>query len=130
MTADTDDGKIGMVFTRRGDTKPETPNTDPSEEPDGKCGDNIYWSFVEDTLYLYGTGSTYDYTNTTDIPWFSIGVDIDFVVIGEGITRIGDGAFYKCQMVSVELPTTLTTIGYLSFGFCPYLGCLIISTSQ
>ena len=129
LEVEIDDGLLNMVFTRQGDSAPLAPPEDPSENADGKCGTNVYWRFEEDTLYLSGTGSTYDYSSTDDIPWYSLGAEIDYVVVGEGITRLGDGALYKCQMISVSLPTTLQSIGYLTFGFCPYLGYVEIPDS-
>lgn len=43
------------------------------------------------------------------------------VVIPEGVTAIGDHAFMGSKIESVELPKTLTSIGYCSFSHCKNL---------
>ncbi len=43
------------------------------------------------------------------------------VVIPEGVTIIGDHAFMHSKIESIELPTTLTRIGYCSFADCMLL---------
>ena len=43
------------------------------------------------------------------------------VVIPEGVTIIGDHAFMHSKIASIELPETLTRIGYCSFADCMLL---------
>ncbi len=45
-------------------------------------------------------------------------------VIGEGVTAIGNYAFYNSPMVALNLPSTLTAIGTGSFGSCSSLTCV------
>ena len=46
-------------------------------------------------------------------------VDIESVVIPEGVISIGRDAFYKCNsLVEVKLPVTLQTIGVAAFSNC------------
>lgn len=44
------------------------------------------------------------------------------VTLPDGVTFIGDGAFYSCnQITTVNLPSTLTNIGYKAFSHCEKL---------
>lgn len=78
----------------------------------GTCGDNLKWSFDGSvTLTISGTGAMYSYTADT-IPWDDALQDIRTVVIGEGVTTIGDNAFNGFYNISsLTLPSTLTKIG-------------------
>ena len=41
------------------------------------------------------------------------------ITLPEGLTKIGDRAFYQCrQLQEIALPASLTSIGKLSFGWC------------
>lgn len=48
------------------------------------------------------------------------------VVVPEGVIAIGDHAFMYSDMESIELPSTLTSIGYCSFSDCKNLKRLVI----
>mgnify|MGYP004632374537 FL=1 len=48
------------------------------------------------------------------------------VVVPEGVTSIGDHAFMYSNMESIELPSTLTSIGYCAFSDCKNLKRLVI----
>lgn len=48
------------------------------------------------------------------------------VVIPEGVTIIGDHAFFHSKITSIELPKTLRRIGYCSFSDCRNLKWLEI----
>lgn len=100
-----------------------------AEEGDtsGTCGDNLTWSLDSDgTLTISGTGDMWDYshygTPRNPAPWVTMGQwnwennTINKVVIGEGVTSVGDEAFQYCNVISeVEFPSTLKTIGEAAF---------------
>lgn len=48
------------------------------------------------------------------------------VVVKEGVTAIGDHAFMYSNMKSIELPSTLLSIGYCAFSCCNNLKRLVI----
>ena len=49
----------------------------------------------------------------------------------EGVSKIGDYAFYKCQyLTEVELPASVTEIGKGAFEKCTMLETLTLSTSR
>ena len=99
----------------------------------GKCGDNVSWSYDESsgTLTLSGSGAMYDY-KTFDIgknnfteaaPWMENYWDrIQSVVVDEGVTTIGNYAFFSSEdLTSVSLPSSLTSIGEQAFYDCSKL---------
>ena len=111
----------------------------------GPCGTNATWSYDSSTktLTISGTGAMTDYVfqNATDgvsktnAPWSrdasnpSWPDDITKIVIGEGITNIGNYAFISSTAEKVELPTTLETIGSSAFQECSNLKYIIFPAS-
>ena len=80
----------------------------------GKCGDNLYWGYANDTLTITGTGAMYD-----ERPWGLLVDKIQKIVLPTGITHIGNDAFQDCLgLRDIDLPYTLETIGDYSFNGC------------
>ena len=87
-------------------------------------GDNISWSIEGTTLIISGSGPMQDYEyiqgdngGISTAPW--IGESFSEVIVEEGVTSIGDYAFYCCNdMVSIELPEGVTRIGEEAFLEC------------
>lgn len=85
----------------------------------------ITWSYdsSSNTLTLSGTGAIHDYKGSssyddlyTNRPWQSYAATAKKIVIGEGITRVGNQAFNAFKLVeAIELPQTLTSIGQYAF---------------
>ena len=94
----------------------------------GKCGENCTWAFYEGgTLRISGTGDMYDYKSADPdcAPWRSY--KIKSVIIGEGITSIGDYAFSLCSNLSdVSISDSVKSIGKDSFSYCSALTKIII----
>ena len=84
----------------------------------GTCGNSLTWELdSEGILIISGSGKMKDYTANNKNPWASRSVKK--VIINEGVTSIGNRAFYNCKTISaVEIPVSITTIGSMAFGFC------------
>lgn len=105
----------------------------------GRCGDNITYTFDNNTktLSLSGTGATYDYEEGSN-PFYG-NTEIKNIVVDEGITEIGkyffcncynakdlslseglktisDGAFKNCKSLELDyIPNGVTVIGSKAF---------------
>lgn len=88
------------------------------------------WSLQDGTLIITSQGAMQDYTSARETPWFSDRADIRKIVVQNGVTSIGDYAFYGCENVtSVTLPATVTQIGKLAFYGCGSLNTLTLPDS-
>lgn len=68
-------------------------------------------------------GMQIDLTNTnglTTIPRnaFYEGFYLTVIMLPEGLTSIGEGAFYRCKFSTIRIPSTVTSIGDCAFDFC------------
>lgn len=64
------------------------------------------------TLTISGNGDIGNFFLTSSSHWLLYKDDIVNVVLEEGITRIGDFAFYGCtSLVNISIPTTIISIG-------------------
>ena len=83
----------------------------------GTCGENLTWVYDDfsKTLTISGTGEMYDYEEDS----YQWEYTMEKVVIEEGVTSIGDYAFYYYgHLESVTIPDSVTSIGKLAFFFC------------
>jgi hypothetical protein len=63
-------------------------------------------------------------------PWFDRRYEIREVVIKDGVTEIGDHAFWGCSnLTSVTIPNSVTEIGDYAFSGCSNLTSVIIGNS-
>ena len=89
----------------------------------GKCT----WTLDGTHLTISGNGKMADYDPySSRAPW---GTDITAVTIEEGVTTIGDYAFYNCDLTSVIIPDSVTSIGDRAFASCDVLASVIIPDS-
>ena len=62
----------------------------------GTCGNELTWKFEGNTLTISGSGEMDNYSQSAGIttaPWNSYAKKISNVVIGSGVTSIGEYAF-------------------------------------
>ena len=82
----------------------------------GTTGDCTWTLDSDGVLTISGNGKMEDYAhdfNGTRAPW---GFSITDVIIEDGVTRIGDGAFYHCEsLTSVTIPDSVIEIGQSAF---------------
>ena len=103
--------------------------------PSGNCGatgheTDVVWVLTGEspnyTLTISGTGYMEDYDNS-DAPWYSICEEITTVVIGAGVTSIGNYAFSGCSgLTSVTIPASVTSIGEGVFEYCENLATITV----
>ena len=89
----------------------------------GSCGAHLTWSYANRVLTISGYGDMTNYDNNGyTVPWSSYSMLMTTVVLPEGITSIGTGAFAFCSyLTSVNIPSTVTTIGDRVFASCSKL---------
>lgn len=69
----------------------------------GKCGDNVNYVLDDNgTLIISGTGPMENYSDLDDYrdPWFQSRSTIKKIVIENGVTSIGHGAFLECESLT------------------------------
>ena len=89
--------------------------------------DNLTWMLYDDgKLTISGTGAmkNYDYDNRS--PAYN-NLNVKKIVIEDGVTSIGDDAFYNCSnLTSITIPKNVTSIGNLVFYGCNSLTSITI----
>ena len=90
----------------------EVTTTAPSQKIEGRCGDNAIYSYDEATrtLTISGTGAMWNGTKYSHLG------NVDKIVIGKGITVIGEDAFSPFIVGSAEISDTVRTVGTEAFG--------------
>ncbi|MBE6572958.1 MAG: hypothetical protein E7652_01025 [Ruminococcaceae bacterium] len=117
------------------ETEPET-TAEPEPEKEvfvaektGSVG-SITWEYGDGALIFGGSGAIPDYTLSSYAPWTGECEIITKVIIGDGITKIGNCAFAWCDtLVSVTIPETVTEIGTSAFYKCAFMKNITIPSS-
>ncbi len=96
----------------------------------GTHGDNLSWNFdaTTFTLTIYGTGPM-ESVAYNEYPWYEYIPEIENIVIKEGVTTIGESAFYECGFENITIPNTVTTIGKSAFMHCDNYKSITIPSS-
>lgn len=95
----------------------------------GTLGDNLQWSFSDGTLTVTGSGDMADIPEMERAPWYDLRNEIYRVVLPEGLTSVGNMAFYECKKLqSVVIPNSVTRIGNFAFAYCENLEMLNLGT--
>ena len=95
----------------------------------GSCGDNITWTIKDGVLTLSGKGDIPDYPDD-DPSYYTERERITSIVIKDGITGIGQYAFYDLRKVTeVTIPDTVTGIYLRAFQYCSALESVTIPKS-
>ncbi|MBE6606257.1 MAG: hypothetical protein E7635_04400 [Ruminococcaceae bacterium] len=97
-------------------------------EKDMSCGDNAVWSYDKKTktLTISGSGDVYDFA-PHGAGWSNYDEEIEAIVIENGITSIGENAFYYCiSAQKVTIPDSVNDIGRNAFQGCRKLQSVVI----
>lgn len=79
----------------------------------------LSWSLTGGTLTISGSGAMPDYTDANMPPWYDSATAINRIVVKEGVTTVGELAFYGCSTaVRASLPSSVTAIGDRAFKNC------------
>ena len=107
----------------------DSDSSEAASETSGSCGADLAWSYDSSTgaLTVTGSGSMTDFSYS-DTRWG--GNDIKSVSLPDGLTSIGEVAFYGCtSLTSVTIPDSVTSIGYDAFRGCTSLTSVAIPDS-
>ena len=84
----------------------------------GTCGENLEWTLYADgELVISGTGEMYNYSSWDNTaPWYGKKANIKSLTISDGVTNIGDYAFYNCEnLADISIPDSVASIGNDAF---------------
>ena len=103
-----------------------------SAEP-AAFGDSLFWDYDDNgNLYIGtigGTGAMPDRENLGNDPWSDFRGWIETVVISNGVTSIGNNAFYGCyNLKSITIPESVESIGNEAFYGCTKLESVTFET--
>lgn len=103
----------------------------PTSALDGICGEaegtmsnNLTWRYDETTktLIIEGSGAMKEWRNCSLVPWKNIREDVEHISLPEGLTSIGNYAFFKFKnLKEINIPSTVKTIGNGSISVCSSL---------
>lgn len=95
----------------------------------GTCGSDLNWSFDEGTLTITGSGDMADFPESTMAPWYHLREEIIKVSLPEGLTSIGNLAFYECgKLTTVVIPNSVKRIGDYAFAECTRIELMNLGT--
>jgi hypothetical protein len=92
----------------------------------------LAWVLENGTLTISGPGAMPNYSTFNDAtsPWYAYKESIQTVVIENGVTGIGEFAFYECSnLTSVSLGNTVKSIEWGVFYECSNLSSLVFPES-
>lgn len=85
----------------------------------GSCGADLQWTLSAGTLTISGSGEMEDFDESTMAPWYPYRRQIVRLELPEGLTSIGELAFYECyNLATVVVPDSVKTIGKHAFAEC------------
>ena len=90
---------------------------------EGYCGNNLTWVLTNDgTITFSGTGDMRNYSSASSTSWYAYRDQITSIELEDGITSIGNFAFYGLEnVVDVTIPEGVTSIGGFAFKNCTSL---------
>lgn len=89
----------------------------------GMCGDNLTYNLDSNgTLTISGTGDMYDFNyDGAPVVWSEYKDSITSVIIEEGVTSVGNDAFFNYyNLENIDIASSVTDIAYYSFHYTPW----------
>ena len=92
-------------------------------EPQVWIEDNLTWTLDADgTLNISGTGAMKNYDSIDNLSPVYNNLNVKKIVIEDGVTSIGELAFYKCSsLTNITIPGNVESIGESAFYSCDNL---------
>lgn len=79
---------------------------------------DIGWNIENGVLTVNGNGAMPDYANPEDVPWYENRNEITKIIIEDGITHIGNLAFYGLtNATEVSIPESAKSVGLCAFSY-------------
>ena len=92
----------------------------------GSCGDGLTWTLEGGVLTITGSGSMTNYADGSLPPWYDQREEITSVRLPDGLTSVGDLAFFDCvNLTGAVLPASVVSVGDYAFAQCA--GLLTVS---
>ena len=96
----------------------------------GTFGTDVNWVLEGTTLTISGSGAMKEMGILSNAPWYDYRAAIKNVVIEDGITSIGERAFYNCtSLISVTIADSVWNISENAFHLCSALTEITIPDS-
>lgn len=99
----------------------------------GTCGDALLWSFNtgSSVLKITGCGEMTDWIWSEDVPWHNFREQILTIELPDELESIGSHAFYGCSaLTSLTIPGSVTSIGWNPFYDCDSLTAFEVAESN
>lgn len=87
----------------------------------GTCGENLTWSYDAETkvLTIEGYGDMTNYFSNRKVPWKHARKEAVEISMPQGLTHIGDYAFFGFENISeINIPSSVKTVGNSVFAAC------------
>ena len=108
---------------------PEQESVSVPEDPldPAVAAEDFAWTLEEDVLTITGNGDMPQWNGSSAVPWHSSRAEITTVIIGEGVTSIGQYAFSQCpNLAQITIPDTVVSIGQNAMYECTALASLTL----
>ena len=115
--------KYGMAYVTR-ETFSEDAQRVMAVSAANSCGDDLTWTLENSVLTISGNGEMDSYAPDAPAPWAAFSGEIERVIIGKGVEKIGAYAFSgleKLASVSFEEDSQLAVIEEYAFADCKEL---------
>lgn len=91
----------------------------------GDCGDGVTWDLTGGALTISGNGEMSDYSEQSLAPWYRYADEILSIKVENGVTSVGDFAFFQLKKVTAaSVADSVTEIGSYAFYECEALQLL------
>lgn len=121
----TNSSQSDSVAPRLGASKDEVIDGGSILDPTTGADTGLTWVYVQDyftgetTLTISGEGAMPDYSGVNYTPWYQYTSkhEADNIVIGDGITRVGEYCFTSAYATTLKIGTSVESIGAAAFAY-------------